>query len=107
MMAVERCCVCDTLVDLDTCVEGIVYLGDKAYCPECIDYDELTEDYQVVYEQCSKLSRENARLKEDVTAREEIIEECIIWIKRMQPIKDRQPIFLDTPIVQAIARKGG
>ena len=48
-MAVERCRRCDKFVDLDWCVEGIVYVykkGDmapEAVCPECMDDDELEQ----------------------------------------------------------------
>ena len=43
-MAVEKCSGCDAWVDLDTNVEGIIYLNDTPYCENCLDIDTCLEE---------------------------------------------------------------
>ena len=66
-MALERCQSCDKLVDLDTNVEGIIYLDTKAICDSCID-DEYYQEY------IDNLEKRNIELKNKLRRAIELIE---------------------------------
>jgi hypothetical protein len=60
-MAVERCDSCGRMVDLDTNVEGIIYLNLKPICDSCID----DTYYQ---EEIDRLEKQLARYRKAVDA---------------------------------------
>lgn len=58
-MAVERCNSCGRLVDLDTNVEGIIYLDTTPICDSCID-DTYYQEY------IEKLENKIIALKQEI-----------------------------------------